>query len=143
MADVHTREQRSYNMSMIKGKNTKPELMLRKYLFSKGIRGYRVHYKLPGKPDIVFNKYKIAIFVDGCFWHKCPECFKKPATNKKFWKDKIDGNVKRDGEVNKILKREGWKVIRIWEHRIKNRDIKECYNSIKRELLSRGHEYDA
>lgn len=142
MADVHNREQRSYNMSMIRSKNTKPEITLRKLLFSKGLKGYRIHYKLPGKPDIVFPKYKLAVFIDGCFWHKCPECFKKPATNKKFWKEKIEGNTKRDKNVNRILKKEGWKVLRIWEHMVKINTTR-CYNLIRRELLRRGYKNDS
>ena len=116
MVDVHTKKQRSYNMSMIKGKNTKPELLLRKLLSSNGIKGYRLNYKLTGKPDIVFSKYGLAIFIDGCFWHKCPKCFIQPKNNKKFWKNKIKGNVERDKKVNKLLKQEGWKVLRTWEH---------------------------
>ncbi len=133
MADVLTKEQRSYNMSRIKGKNTKPELLFRKYLFSKGLKGYRIGYKLTGKPDIVFPKYKIAMFVDGCFWHRCPKCFVKPATNINFWKKKIDGNVRRDKEINKILKKEGWKVIRFWEHEIK-KDLQKCYSEVEKEI---------
>lgn len=133
MADVLTKEQRSYNMSMIKGKDTKPEIALRKLLFSRGLRGYRVHYSLPGKPDIVFPKSKIAVFIDGCFWHKCPKCFIKPATNKKFWKKKIESNVKRDRVVNTELRKKGWKVLRIWEHEIR-KDLNKYCIRICREL---------
>lgn len=119
MTDVLTKEQRSYNMSQIRGKNTKPELLLRKLLFNRGIRGYRIHYKLVGKPDIVFPSKKVVVFVDGCFWHKCPKCFIEPETRKEFWMSKINGNVKRDKEVNKILKKDGWRVLRFWEHEVK------------------------
>ncbi|MEA3255673.1 MAG: very short patch repair endonuclease [Candidatus Altiarchaeota archaeon] len=133
MTDVLTKEQRSYNMSQIKGKNTQPELLLRKYLFLKGLKGYRLKSSLIGKPDIVFTKYKIAIFIDGCFWHKCPGCFVKPTSNINFWKKKIDGNVKRDKEVNKILKKQGWKVIRFWEHEIK-KDLQKCYSKVEKEI---------
>lgn len=119
MVDVHTQQKRSYNMSRIKCKNTKPELVIRKLLSSNGIRGYRLNYKLTGKPDIVFTKYKLAIFIDGCFWHKCPKCFISPDKNKIFWKKKINGNVQRDNDVNKILKKEGWTVLRFWEHLLK------------------------
>lgn len=133
MVDVHTRKQRSFNMSRIKGKNTKTELLLRKRLSSSGIRGYRIHSKLLGKPDIVFTKYKLVIFIDGCFWHKCPKCFIKPEKNKRFWMQKINGNVKRDKEVNKLLRKEGWTVIRIWEHLLrKNPD--NCYKRVFKEL---------
>lgn len=119
MADVLTKKQRSYNMSQIKGKNTKPEVSLRKLLFANGVRSYRIHYKLIGKPDVVFSKKKIAIFIDGCFWHKCPQCFIEPETRKKFWDEKINGNIKRDREVNKALKSSGWKVLRFWEHSVR------------------------
>lgn len=106
-------------MSQIRGKNTAPEIKLRKMLFAAGIRGYRIHYNLPGKPDVVFIKKKIAIFVDGCFWHKCPVDFQEPATRKEFWIKKIQSNIDRDKKVNEQLKRDGWTVIRIWEHEIK------------------------
>jgi DNA mismatch endonuclease (patch repair protein) len=119
MTDVLTPKQRTYNMSQIRGKNTTPEIKLRKMLFAAGIRGYRIHYNLPGKPDVVFIKKKIAIFVDGCFWHKCPVDFQEPATRKEFWIKKIQSNIDRDKKVNEQLKRDGWTVIRIWEHEIK------------------------
>jgi DNA mismatch endonuclease (patch repair protein) len=106
-------------MSRIKGKNTGPEIKLRKLLFSNDIRGYRIHFDLPGKPDIVFSKKKIAIFVDGCFWHKCPVCFQEPETRKEFWMKKIQSNVERDKIVNTELENGGWTVLRFWEHEIK------------------------
>lgn len=120
MTDVLTPEQRKKNMSHIHGKNTKPELRLRKMLWSEGIRGYRIHYNLPGKPDIVFTRKKIAVFVDGCFWHKCPVCFKPPATNKKFWNEKLQKNVERDRKVTSELESQGWTVLRFWEHEIRD-----------------------
>lgn len=131
MPDVHTKKQRSYNMSMIKCRDTNPEISLRKLLFANGVRGYRINYKLKGKPDVVFPKQKLAVFVDGCFWHKCPKCFVEPRTNKVFWKEKINSNIKRDKDVNKQLKKMGWKIIRIWEHEIKNEKI------IKRKVIDR------
>jgi DNA mismatch endonuclease, patch repair protein len=136
MADVLTREQRSFNMSRITGKNTKPELILRRFLFSKGLRGYRVHSALFGKPDIVFPRHKLVIFVDGCFWHKCPRCFVKPATNRGFWEKKIAGNIKRDQLVKKRLSEDGYKVIRFWEHEIR-KNINKCYFLIAREFSKR------
>lgn len=128
MADVLTPEQRAYNMSMIRGKNTGPEVKLRKMLWTEGIRGYRIHYNLPGKPDITFTKKKIAIFIDGCFWHKCPICFQEPETRKEFWMEKIQSNVGRDKKINEQLKNDGWTVIRIWEHEIR----KEPENAVKK-----------
>src|SRR3989338_6608055 len=105
MPDVHTKKQRSYNMSMIRSKNTKPEIILRKLLSASGVKGYRINYKLTGKPDIVFPKQKIAIFVDGCFWHMCPKCYIQPKSNPKFWINKIKGNVKRDKKDKELLDR--------------------------------------
>ena len=119
MTDVLTPEQRRKNMSRIHGKNTSPELKLRKMLWEAGIRGYRVHYKLPGKPDIVFTRKKTAVFVDGCFWHKCPVCFRPPATNAEFWNEKLQKNVERDQRVNRELEELGWTVLRFWEHEIR------------------------
>jgi len=119
MTDVLTKEQRKLNMSRIRAKNTGPEVKIRKLLFAVGIRGYRIHHNLAGKPDIVFTKKKIVIFIDGCFWHKCPICFQEPETRKEFWMKKIQSNIDRDKKVNELLKNDGWKVIRIWEHEIK------------------------
>ena len=130
MTDVLSPEQRKLNMSRIRGKNTKPEVKLRKLLYAEKIRGYRIHYNLPGKPDIVFTKKKIAIFIDGCFWHKCPVCFQEPETRKDFWMKKIQSNIERDKKVNRQLKKDGWKVIRIWEHEIR----KEPEKTMKRIL---------
>ena len=123
MTDVLTRAQRSYCMSRIRAKDTQPEIVLRKIISKAGIKGYRLNCRLLGKPDLVFPKRKIVIFIDGCFWHKCPKCFKNPATNKKFWLKKIDSNVKRDGFVSARLKKEGWKVLRIWEHEVRKQKI--------------------
>ena len=138
MADVLSKAQRSYNMSMVKGKNTRPEFKLRKLLFGNGIRGYKIHYNILGKPDLVFTKYKIAVFIDGCFWHKCPLCFKNPETNREFWLEKINSNVLRDKGITKKLKSEGWKVIRIWEHDIKGKNINKCLKRIVLALQPRG-----
>lgn len=118
MADVLTKKQRSYNMSRIRAVDTKPELTLRHFLYAAGMRGYRLHYPLLGKPDVVFVKKKVGIFIDGCFWHNCPNDFVVPKTRRAFWLKKINGNVKRDKEVNVKLTMMGWKVIRIWEHEI-------------------------
>jgi DNA mismatch endonuclease (patch repair protein) len=109
MADVHTTEQRSYNMSRIKGKNTKPEMLLRKYLHAQGFR-YKLHYKtLPGKPDLVLPKYKTVIFIHGCFWHGHENCkyFKIPQTRTEWWTEKINKNIANDVKAIKLLKKEG------------------------------------
>jgi len=134
MADVLTKKERSYNMSQIKGKNTKPEIKLRKELFSSGLKGYRIHKKIIGKPDIVFPKQKVAVFIDGCFWHKCPKCYQEPKTNNKFWSKKIGENRKRDKKINTQLKKEGWKILRFWEHELKaNSSL--CVEKIKNTVL--------
>lgn len=133
MADRHTKAQRSYNMSRIKSINTSLELKFRKFLFSKGLSGYRANYCLPGKPDIVFTRFKVAIFLDGCFWHKCPKCFKYPSSNKVFWKQKILDNARRDKKINKELSKLGYPVLRFWQHEIKDNPEK-CYNKIKQAL---------
>ena len=118
MTDIFTKKKRSEIMSKIRSKNTKPELLLRKSLWSEGIR-YRLHSKkLPGKPDMVIPKKRVVVFVDGCFWHKCPRCYKKPASNTEYWTKKIRYNISKDKRINNRLKKTGWKVIRIWEHEI-------------------------
>lgn len=116
MVDVHTRKQRSYNMSKIKASETKAELKLKPFLKSIGFI-YQPK-NIYGKPDFVHKREKVVIFVDGCFWHKCPRHFKTPASNEKFWKVKINKNAERDKKVNKKLRKDGWRVIRIWEHDI-------------------------
>ncbi|MBW3001863.1 very short patch repair endonuclease [Candidatus Woesearchaeota archaeon] len=140
MTDVLTKEQRSYCMSKIRGKHTKPELKLRRELTKRGLRGYRIHYKLIGSPDMVYPKYRLAIFIDGCFWHKCPKCFIEPATRKQFWLQKIKGNVQRDIKVRKALRKKGWKVIRFYEHEIK-KDLNRCFKKILNELAKRGFKH--
>lgn len=121
MADVHTPKQRSYNMSRIRNKDTKPEELVRKYLFSQGFRYRKNDARLPGKPDIVLPKYKTVIFVNGCFWHKHEGCkyFVWPKNNADFWKNKIESNVTRDDKNHQQLKELGWKVLIIWECELK------------------------
>ena len=129
MADVMTPEQRSRCMAAIKGKDTKPELIVRKYLFSRGLR-FRVQVrKLPGNPDIVLPKYKTVIFVNGCFWHGHEGCryFRLPKSNIEFWKEKIKRNVARDFRNEAELKALGWRVIRVWECEIKTLAQREEY----------------
>ncbi|MGA2875821.1 MAG: very short patch repair endonuclease [Nitrososphaerales archaeon] len=124
MTDVLTKTQRSYNMSRIRGKNTQAELAIRRRLRSAGLKGYRIHYDLPGRPDVVFTKQRLAVFVDGCFWHMCPADFRVPATRTYFWTQKIRKNVSRDRRVDLALAERGWKVIRVWEHEIaENPDV--------------------
>ncbi len=121
--DVHDKKTRSYNMSRIKGKNTKPEELVRKYLFSQGFRYRKNDKRLPGSPDIVLPKYKTVIFVNGCFWHGHKGCryFVWPETNKDFWKNKIETNIARDNKKTATLESMGWKVITIWECELKTK----------------------
>ena len=129
MADVMTKEQRSRCMAAIKGKDTKPEMIVRQYLFSRGLR-FRVQVrKLPGNPDIVLPKYKTVIFVNGCFWHGHEGCkyFRLPKSNIEFWEEKIDRNIARDIRNEEELKSHGWHVIRVWECDIKKVSGREVY----------------
>lgn len=121
MADIKTKESRSYNMSQIKGKNTKPEEIVRKYLFSKGYRYRKNDKRLPGSPDIVLPKYRTVIFVNGCFWHGHSDCkyFVWPQSNAEFWKEKIVSNIERDQRNYDKLLTLGWKVQVIWECNLK------------------------
>ena len=135
MTDVHTPEQRSFNMSRIKAKDTALELRLRRGLRKDGIKSYRVTNKLVGKPDLVFPSNKVAVFIDGCFWHRCPEHFIKPSTRIDFWVRKIDGNVKRDRLVDVELKKLGWYVLRLWEHEIR-KNLISSVDKIGRTLKS-------
>ena len=121
MADVHSKEIRSYNMSRIKNKDTKPEILIRQFLHKNGFR-YRLHVKnLPGKPDIVLPKYKVIIFINGCFWHGHNDCkyYKIPKTRTEWWLNKINTNINNDIKAVNGLIELGWKIITIWECEIK------------------------
>jgi len=117
MADVHTTSTRSYNMSRIRGKDTKPEMLVRQYLHARGLR-YRLHTKeLPGKPDLVFSGLRTVIFVHGCFWHRHEGCryFVVPKTRTDFWLNKIGRNVANDERQQQELRNQGWRVLVVWE----------------------------
>jgi DNA mismatch endonuclease (patch repair protein) len=123
MSDIFSKKKRSEIMSKIRATETKPERIVRKFLFANGFR-YRKNVKsLPGKPDIVLSKYKTAIFINGCFWHGHKNCKAAtlPQTRKKFWNDKITENKKRDAKNYKDLTKSGWKVITVWQCQIKNK----------------------
>ena len=130
-APIPRNEAVSKLMSANKNKGTRPELIFRKLLYKSGFAGYRLNVKaFAGRPDIFFPKQKIAIFIDGCFWHGCKKCFTIPKTNKKFWNLKISTNVKRDQLVNIALQQNNIKVLRIWEHEINSE--KKLNNKIKK-----------
>lgn len=124
MTDVFTKAKRSDVMSRIRGRgNRETELALMGLFRWHGITGWRRHEAVFGKPDFIFRQRKVAIFVDGCFWHRCPLHCRQPVNNRAFWKRKLESNCRRDQLVNRTLRRRGWKIIRIWEHELarKNR----------------------
>lgn len=135
MTDNHSKESRSMNMARIRSINTKPEEIVRKFLFSRGFR-YRKNVKtLPGCPDIVLPKYKIAIFVNGCFWHK-HDCkrFVWPSTNVEYWKAKITRNVERDLINTASLISLGWKVVVVWECELKKPNVQKRLEDLFSEI---------
>lgn len=132
MADVHSKEVRSYNMSRIKSKNTKPELLVRQFLHKHGFR-FRLHVKdLPGKPDIVLPKYKTVIFVHGCFWHGHEGCkyYVVPKTRTEWWLNKIGTNAINDIKSEAELEKAGWKVLKIWECELKKKLFEQTLNML-------------
>lgn len=135
MGERFTPEERSRIMSLIKGRETKPEKLVRSILHGLGYR-FRLHVKnLPGKPDIVLPRHKKIVFVHGCFWHGHKRCkrAKRPATRKEFWNRKIDGNIKRDEKVGRQLKALGWKVLVVWQ--CKTRNQTELRNRLEKFML--------
>ena len=135
MADTHSKEVRSKNMSHIRSTNSKPEETVRKYLFSKGLRYRKNVRRLPGCPDIVLPKYRTVIFVNGCFWNK-HDCgrFVWPSSNEEYWHQKISRNIERDAENQKLLMEQGWRVLVIWECQLKKKvaaeNLLQLYNDI-------------
>jgi DNA mismatch endonuclease (patch repair protein) len=135
--DVHTKEIRSKNMAAIKGKDTKPEMLVRRFLHANGFR-YKLHDKsLPGKPDIVLPKYKTVIFIHGCFWHGHKDCkyFVIPKTRTEWWLNKINGNIDNDAKAIKALKKEGWRIITIWECDLKANNFEVTVANLRNQLL--------
>lgn len=135
--DTASSEQRHYNMSQIRGKDTKPELLVRRYLFSRGLRYRKNDKRLPGHPDLVFPKYKAVVFVNGCFWHGHVGCkyFVLPKTNTDFWENKISRNVARDEQIHEKLKTLGWYIIIVWECELKkdkNNKLRQLFTEITR-----------
>lgn len=138
MGDIHSQKVRSYNMSRIRSKNTKPEMIVRKFLFSHGFR-YRLHNKkLIGKPDIVLSKYKAAVFVHGCFWHGHENCkyFKLPSTRQEYWLPKIENNIQRDKDALTALRKLGWKVFTVWECELKKDKMAQTLTDLAENIKS-------
>ena len=135
MADTKTPAERSENMSRIRSTNTKPEEIVRKYLFSHGFRYRKNDKRYPGKPDIVLPKYRTIIFVNGCFWHMhgCSRS-RLPRSNQEYWKPKIERNIQRDAENQQKLEADGWKVIVVWECELKKRIAEERLSRLCEEI---------
>ena len=128
--DNLTKRQRSYNMSRIHSRDTKPELVI-KPLMRK--LGFSYQPKMYGHPDFASKSLKIAVFIDGCFWHGCPVCYKEPASNQAFWRKKLQDNTARDRRVDRILRSTGWKTMRFWEHEVMT-DVSAVAVQIRREI---------
>jgi DNA mismatch endonuclease (patch repair protein) len=121
LADVFSREKRSAVMAAIRSKgNRETEAVLKQILVKAGVRGWRRHLDLPGRPDFSFPRSKLTIFVDGCFWHGCKKCYRAPAGNADYWKLKLVRNRRRDRQINRVLHDKGWRVIRIWQHSLRD-----------------------
>ena len=121
MADWLSREQRSRNMASIRSKgNATTEQVFLHLLRQAGIHGWRRHVGLPGKPDFLFRAQRVAVFIDGCFWHGCPRCYRMPGDHRPYWKAKLSSNRRRDRRTTRKLRSLGWRVIRIWEHSLKS-----------------------
>ena len=135
MADTKTPAERSENMSRIRSTNTKPEEIVRKYLFSHGFRYRKNDKRYPGKPDIVLPKYRTIIFVNGCFWHMhgCSRS-RLPRSNEEYWKPQIERNIKRDAENKQKLEAAGWNVIIVWECELKKRTSEERLSRLCNEI---------
>jgi DNA mismatch endonuclease (patch repair protein) len=135
MADTVTREQRSDTMRRVLSRNNRSTELRAAALFRElGVTGWRRQSRLTGKPDFIFAKQKIAVFIDGCFWHGCPQHCRRPATNVDYWFKKISRNQARDAQVTRALKRAGWRVVRIWECSLRGEEVVATIRRLKRLL---------
>ncbi len=135
MPDVFTKEKRSDVMSKIRGRgNRDTELAVLRLLRERRITGWRRHLPLPGRPDFAFRGVRLALFVDGCFWHQCPRCSNVPENNREFWQLKLARNVARDRAVTRTLRSAGWRVLRLWEHELRRPPV--VVRRIERALAS-------
>lgn len=139
MADWLTREQRSRNMSSIRSKgNRTTEARFAALLRAQHISGWRRHGRLSGKPDFVFPQRRVAVFIDGCFWHGCPRCYKLPRDNRRYWRRKIAGNRLRDRRNARLLRATGWRVLRFWEHSLEGRQETRVLAALTKALTRPG-----
>jgi DNA mismatch endonuclease (patch repair protein) len=131
MTDTFDRAMRSKVMAAVKSKNNRTtEWRLRSALMRSGLSGWRMHAKdVLGCPDFVFDKKRLVVFVDGCFWHGCPKCYRAPQASKKYWADKVKRTMRRDKSYRAKLKRDGWRILRVWEHEL--RDVGKVVNKIR------------
>lgn len=136
MTDKLTADQRSALMARVRTKDTAPEVALRKALWASGVRGWRLHSKIPGRPDLSWGSRRLAVFVDGAFWHGHPDYYK--GQSGKFWDEKIARNRSRDEKVNDDLRAAGWTVLRIWDFEIE-RDLPGCIRRVRHALDACGH----
>jgi len=137
MADIWSKKKRSEVMALIRSRGNKDtELRLAWLLRKNRISGWRRNQLVFGKPDFVFRRECLVVFVDGCFWHGCSQCYTRPKSNQKFWDDKFFRNRQRDNQVSRKLRKKGWRVVRIWEHNLK-RHPERCINTIRRIVDSR------
>lgn len=144
MPDVLSKQQRSFCMSRIRGKgNKETELAIISLFRTCGIKGWRRYRPVFGKPDFVFPNIRLAIFVDGCFWHGCPTHGNLPVSNRQFWENKLEGNKRRDRKVNRTLRESGWKVIRIWAHELaptnRTKLAQRINSALKRAMANRSN----
>jgi DNA mismatch endonuclease (patch repair protein) len=140
MADVHSEDARSFNMSRIKSKDTKPEIIVRKYLHSQGFRFRLHHVGLPGKPDIVLPRYQTVVLVHGCFWHAHDDqsCFRIPSSRTEWWQRKLGSNKARDWQQQRELSLLGWRVIVVWECELKKARRATTLNQLTEHILQPG-----
>ena len=142
MADKFSKEKRSYIMSRIRGKDTKPKILVRSYLFSRGLRFRKKDRRYPGSPDIVLPKYNTIVFVHGCFWHLHEGCkyAKMPKSNVEFWENKLYGNRERDRRNQKELEDMGWNVITVWECELKKDSMEHTLEDLYKRIISELNE---
>lgn len=137
MADIWGKRKRSEIMSRIRAKgNESTEMRMIRVFRWHGVTGWRRGQALPGKPDFAFRKERLCVFVDGCFWHGCPKCYRQPGSNNAYWAAKVERNRARDKRVARELRREGWRVLRVWEHELAGKRLAALLQRLRRAGLS-------